>query len=123
MSVSRGNIHCESHQNDQFEKDHCMKKPDFFFGTNSEKGFCPASNAKNQKIAYLPYSCTCCPPPPPKKLGGTRLEIFNAPKNFCDFRPEHEKTRLKLPHFLSGERGQRVHEYGRDKKKFSGLNL
>ena len=38
------NIHCESHQNDQFEKDHCMKKPDFFFGTNGEKGFCPASN-------------------------------------------------------------------------------
>ena len=33
------NIDFESSQNDQFETDHCMKKPEFFFGTNREQGF------------------------------------------------------------------------------------
>ena len=40
--------------------------------------------------------------PPSKKMGGTRLKIFMSPKNFCGFRPIHEKTRLKLAHFLRG---------------------
>ena len=33
------------------------------------------------------------------------------PKNFCGFRPMHEKTRLLLLTFYGGEGGQ-VHEYG-----------
>ena len=40
-------------------------------------------------------------PAPRKKMGGTRLKIFIAPKNFCDLRPKHEKTRLKLAHFFT----------------------
>ena len=50
--------------------------------------------------------------PPRKKMGGTHLKIFNAPKNFCDFHPVHEKTRLKLAHFFEGG-VQKVHEYGK----------
>ena len=50
-------------------------------------------------------------PPPQNKLGGTRLKFFIAPKNFCGFRPVHEKTRLKLCHLFWGG-VQQVHEYG-----------
>jgi hypothetical protein len=32
-------------------------------------------------------------------MGGTRLKIFIAPKNFCDFRQVHEKTFLKLAQY------------------------
>ena len=39
-------------------------------------------------------------PPPQKKLGGTRLKIFTAPKNFWGFRLVNEKTRLKYAHFF-----------------------
>ena len=38
--------------------------------------------------------------PPARR--GNRLKIFIAPKNFYDFRPVHEKNRLKLAHFLQG---------------------
>ena len=44
---------------------------------------------------------------PSKNLGntkGTRLKIFKAPKNFYDFRPVHEKTRLSLLMFSYGYR-------------------
>ena len=63
------------------------------------------------QMKVLPYSCNCLTLSiKNKKNWGTFVKLFQ-PNNFCDLRPEHRKTRMKLLIFYEGVK--QVPEYGK----------